>query len=88
MKNNSNDNSFQFPPSVQSDLFGYLKPEQQERLRPILRVLKPWAQAELCIAIIDYLETGITDAPCTTALAGMFEFIINDTNINLNPLHV
>jgi len=79
---------FVFPPSVQSDLFGYLKPEQQEHLRPLLKVLKPWAQSELCIALIDYLETGIADAPCTTALACVRKYIINDTNINLKPLHV
>jgi len=88
MEKVSNDNSFQFPPSVQSDFFWYLKPEQQEQLRPILRVLKPWAQAELCNALIDYLETGIADAPCTTALACVRKYIINDTNINLKPLHV
>ena len=29
-----------FPKSVQSDLFNYLKPEQQDFVRPILRVLK------------------------------------------------
>ena len=47
---------FTFPPSIQSDLFNYLKPEQQETLKPILRVLKKPAQEELCEALLDYLE--------------------------------
>ena len=39
-----------FPPSVQSELFAYLKPEQQEFVKPILRMLKKPAQEELCVA--------------------------------------
>ncbi len=45
-----------FPPSVQSDLFNYLKPEQQKVLRPYLRLFKPQYQEELCISLLDYLE--------------------------------
>ena len=48
----------QFPPSPQSDLFNYLRPEQQEFVKPILRVLKKPAQEELCCALLDYLESG------------------------------
>ena len=47
---------FIFPPSVQSDLFNYLKPQQQEILRPILRIMKRPYQAKLCTALLDYLE--------------------------------
>ena len=47
---------FTFPPSIQSDLFNYLKPEQQEKLKPILRIVKRPYQAILCEALLDYLE--------------------------------
>lgn len=47
-----------FPKSVQSDLFNYLKSEQQDFVRPILRVLKKRAQEELCYSLLDYLESG------------------------------
>ena len=47
---------FTFPPSIQSDLFNYLKSEQQEKLKPILRIVKRPYQAKLCVALIDYLE--------------------------------
>lgn len=48
--------NFVFPPSVQAELFNYLKPAQQETLKPILRILKKPAQEELCTALLDYLE--------------------------------
>ena len=47
---------FVYPPSVQGDLFNYLKPEQQETLKPILRIIKRQYQAMLCVALLDYLE--------------------------------
>ena len=47
---------FVYPPSVQGDLFNYLKPEQQETLKPILRIVKRPYQAMLCEALLDYLE--------------------------------
>ena len=66
-----------FPPSVQSDLWNYLRPEQQEFLKPILRVLKKPAQEELCVALIDYLETGIPEPPVTFNLGVIFMYIIH-----------
>ena len=47
---------FVYPPSVQGDLFNYLKPEQQETLKPILRIVKRPYQTKLCVALLDYLE--------------------------------
>lgn len=47
---------FNYPPSVQVDLFGYLKPQQQESIKPILRIIKRPYQEELCTALLDYLE--------------------------------
>ena len=48
--------SFSFPASVQSDLFAYLKPNQQEALKPYLRIVKRPYQEKLCISLLDYLE--------------------------------
>ena len=47
---------FVYPPSVQGDLFNYLKPEQQETLKPILRIIKRPYQAVICEALLDFLE--------------------------------
>ena len=47
---------FKFPPSVQADLFNYLKPHQQETLKPILRIIKRPYQVKLCTALLDYME--------------------------------
>ena len=54
--NSSKDATFTFAPSVQSDLFGYLKPEQREALRPYLRIVKRPYQEKLCISLLDFLE--------------------------------
>ena len=53
---------FVFPQSIQSDLFDYLKPEQQEILKPILRIIKRPYQEILCISLLDYLE-GLGNQP-------------------------
>ena len=47
---------FVYPPSVQGDLFNYLKPEQQETLKLILRIIKRPYQAMICEALLDYLK--------------------------------
>lgn len=67
-----------YPPSVQSDLFNYLRPEQQEFVKPILRVLKKPAQEELCCALLDYLESGEVIPPADISLGGMFYYITRE----------
>lgn len=51
-----NSQPFTFGPSVQSDLFNYLKPQQQAILKPYLRLIKRPYQEKLCISLMDYLE--------------------------------
>lgn len=65
---------FVFSPSVQSDLFSYLKPKQQEQLKPMLRVLKKPAQESLCVALLDYLEQGLINPPKDIAIGGIFYY--------------
>ena len=45
-----------YPPSVQIDLFNYLKPHQQKALKPYLRLIKRPYQEKLCTSLLDYLE--------------------------------
>ena len=47
---------FVYPPSIQGDLFNYLKPEQQETLKFILRIIKRPYQVMICEALLDFLE--------------------------------
>ena len=46
-------------------------------MKPILRILKKPAQEELCVALIDYLETGIPEPPVTFNLGVIFMYIIH-----------
>ena len=48
--------AFTFAPSVQSDLFNYLRPQQQAIIRPYLRLIKRPYQEQLCTSLLDYLE--------------------------------
>ena len=52
----SEDAKFTFAPSVQSDLFNYLKPAQRKAIRPFLQIIKRPYQEKLCTSLLDYLE--------------------------------
>ena len=69
------DPNFVFPPSIQGDLFNYLKPEQQEAVKSILRVLKKPAQMELCCTLLDYMEQGEATPPQDLTLAAMYMYL-------------
>lgn len=81
MKREKKDN-FVYPQSVQSDLFGYLKPAQQEFVRPLLRALKKPAQVELCCMLLDYMETGEVELGNDVVVGGMFIYISQTFNTN------
>lgn len=84
-KQRNHKSDFVFPPSVQSDLFNYLKPEQQEILKPILRIIKRPYQEILCISLLDYLE-GFGNQPIGIAtLDCLMESIIEVCE--LHPLN-
>ena len=61
--------------SVQADLFGYLKPAQQELVRPLLRALKKPVQVELCYMLLDYMETGEVEMGNDIVVGGTFIYI-------------
>ena len=70
------------PPSIQSELFNYLKPEQQKSIKPFLGVLKKSAQEELCCILLDFMETGVIAFGNNVALGGMADFLIVNKIIN------
>lgn len=80
----NNPSSFTFPPSVQSDLFNYLKPHQREALKPYLRLIKRPYQEKLCISLLDYLEGHGLDTFSEPVLATLQEEIVQVCN--LHPL--
>ena len=76
--------TFSFPPSVQVDLFNYLKPYQQKAMKPYLRLIKRPYQEKLCISLLDYLEGKGLDSFSEPVLAMLQETIVQECN--LRPL--
>lgn len=76
--------TFTFPASVQSDLFGYLKPHQQAIMRPYLRLIKRPYQEKLCTSLLDYLEGNGLDELQQPVLRSLQHHIIEVCN--LHPL--
>lgn len=76
--------TFSFPPSVQSDLFNYLKPHQREAMKPYLRIVKRPYQEKLCVSLLDYLEGKGLDSFSEPVLAMLQETIVQECN--LRPL--
>ena len=82
--NSSKDAKFTFAPSVQSDLFNYLKPHQRASIKPYLRLLKRDYQEKLCISLMDYLE-GHELEPMEEPILRMLQNQVIDV-CNLHPL--
>jgi len=78
---------FIFPPSIQSDLFLYLKEEQKSFIRPILRVLKKPAQEELCCMLLDYMESGECQFTNDVVVGGMFNYLTRCQMPEADDLH-
>ena len=76
--------TFSFPPSVQVDLFNYLKPYQQKAMKPYLRLIKRPYQEKLCISLLDYLEGKGLASFSEPVLAMLQETIVQECN--LRPL--
>ncbi len=77
-----NPSSFTFPPSVQSDLFNYLKPHQREVMKPYLRLIKRPYQEKLCISLLDYLEGNGLDELQQPVLRSLQHHIIEVCNLH------
>ena len=81
---NHHPSSFTFGPSVQVDLFNYLKPHQREAMKPYLRLIKRPYQEKLCISLLDFLEGHGLDTLSEPVLALFQEEIVQVCN--LRPL--
>ncbi len=80
----SKDATFTFSPSVQSDLFNYLKPQQQAIIKPYLRIVKRPYQEKLCVSLLDYLEGHGLETFSEPVLAALQEEIVQVCS--LHPL--
>ena len=80
----SKDATFTWSPSVQSDLFNYLKPAQRKAIRPFLQIIKRPFQEELCISLMDYLEGNGLNPVSQPVLRSLQQQIIEECN--LHPL--
>ena len=76
--------TFEFAPSVQSDLFNYLKPHQRAAIKPYLRLIKRDYQEKLCISLLDYLEGHGLEPLSEPVLNRLQTHIIEDCR--LHPL--
>ena len=76
--------TFNYPQSVQSDLFNYLKPQQRKAVRPYFRIIKRPYQEKLCISLLDYLEGKGLDSFEEPVLAKLQETIVQECS--LRPL--
>lgn len=75
-----------YPPSVQDNLFQYLRPRQRKKVRAILRVLNKKAQSDLVVQLLDYLETGQPFPPEDDTLSIIYLHMIK-TEI-IRPLNI
>ena len=73
---NHHPSSFTFGPSVQVDLFNYLKPHQREAMKPYLRLIKRPYQEKLCISLLDFLEGHGLETFSEPVLATLQEEIV------------
>ena len=55
--------------SIQEVLWNYLREEQQRRVAMVLGSLKKGSQQEVCVALVDYMETGVMVMACADALS-------------------
>ena len=76
--------AWSYPPSVQVDLFNYLKPHQQKALKPYLRLIKRPYQEKLCVSLLDYLEGKGLETFSEPVLSMLQEQIVQECN--LHPL--
>lgn len=79
MKNNTAINEFK-QPNEQQQLFTYLKHSQQEKVRPVLRLLKPAYQGKLCAQLLDYMETGVLPLAEDVMLDTFAFYLVGRTN--------
>ena len=63
--------------SIQEVLWNYLREEQQRRVAMVLGSLKKGSQQEVCVALVDYMETGVMVEPKKLVESALCEYLTN-----------
>ena len=76
-----------FVGSIQEVLWNYLGEEQQRRVAMVLGSLKKGSQQEVCVALVDYMETGRMVMPKKFLDCAVCEYLINPVSpLAIRPL--
>ena len=63
--------------SEQRKLWNYLKEDQKIRMAEVLKPLKKGAQENVCVALVDYIETGVMQMPEGFLESALCEYLTN-----------
>ena len=66
-----------FVGSIQEVLWNYVREEQQRRVAMVLGSLKKGSQQEVCVALVDYMETGVMVMPKKFLDCAVCDYLIN-----------
>ena len=73
--------------SIQEVLWHYLSEEQQRRVAMVLSSLKKGSQQEVCVALVDYMETGVMVMPKKFLDSAVCEYLTNPASpLAIRPL--
>ena len=73
--------------SIQEVLWDYLSEEQQRRVAMVLGSLKKGSQQEVCVALVDYMETGVMVMPKKFLDSAVCEYLTNPASpLAIRPL--
>lgn len=73
--------------SIQEVLWNYLSEEQQRRVAMVLGSLKKGSQQEVCVALVDYMETGVMVMPERLLDSAVCEYLTNPVSpLAIRPL--
>ena len=73
--------------SIQEVLWHYLSEEQQRRVATVLGSLKKGSQQEVCVALVDYMETGVMVMPKKFLDSAVCEYLTNPASpLAIRPL--
>ena len=73
--------------SIQEVLWNYLSEEQQRRVATVLGSLKKGSQQEVCVALVDYMETGVMVMPKKFLDSAVCEYLTNPASpLAIRPL--
>ena len=76
-----------FVGSIQEVLWNYLKEEQKRRVAMVLGSMKIGSQQKVCLALVDYMETGEMVLPQGFLESAICEYLTNPVSpLAIRPL--